>query len=370
MEELRQQDSFCNIPASNPLKNHPSSPDQNEAEGGPITLSTYLATFKETKIQIFNSSDRIKWLGYMLRQLSESDLPDKELIEQYLRHMYRRMCKATSVENAYQAIICFVHFLQNTSTRSLKEISRDDLEAFIEHEQDRGLKITTVKAKLVLLRAFIRFHIDKGELPHELLGRRIMIKLPDTLPRAIDPQDLKRLLAAIDNIRDRALLLLLLRTGMRIGELLSTKMVDLHMTDKKIMIYQAMKTGTGRVVYYSDDARVALDDWLKQRDKKVQLLFYVRRGRMMSYGCAREIFMKYVHKAGLSDKGYSLHRLRHTFASELLNAGMRLECLQKLLGHTSVEVTRRYARLTDKTREEEYFKAMERIERGDLDGHY
>jgi len=79
---------------------------------------------------------------------------------------------------------------------------------------------------------------------------------------------------------------------------------------------------------------------------------------------------KYLRKAGLADKGYSLHCLRHTFASELLNAGMRLECLQKLLGHTSVEVTRRYARLTDKTREEEYFKAMAKIEKGEIDGHY
>jgi integrase len=62
--------------------------------------------------------------------------------------------------------------------------------------------------------------------------------------------------------------------------------------------------------------------------------------------------------------------MRHTCASELLNAGMRLECLQKLLGHTNAEITRRYARLTDKTREEEYFKAMERIERGEIDGDY
>jgi integrase len=75
-------------------------------------------------------------------------------------------------------------------------------------------------------------------------------------------------------------------------------------------------------------------------------------------------------KAGLTHKGYSLHALRHTFASELLNAGMRIECLQPLMGHTSLDVTRRYARLTDKTREEEYFRAMSVIERGEIDGHY
>ena len=69
-------------------------------------------------------------------------------------------------------------------------------------------------------------------------------------------------------------------------------------------------------------------------------------------------------KAGVADKGYSLHCLRHSFATEMLNAGMRLEVLQKLLGHTSIEVTRRYARLSDQTREKEYFRAMEIIEKG------
>ncbi len=68
--------------------------------------------------------------------------------------------------------------------------------------------------------------------------------------------------------------------------------------------------------------------------------------------------------------GYTIHCLRHTFASELLNAGMRLECLQPLLGHASLEVTRRYARLTDRTREEEYFRAMAIIEKGVTGGHY
>jgi site-specific recombinase XerD len=62
--------------------------------------------------------------------------------------------------------------------------------------------------------------------------------------------------------------------------------------------------------------------------------------------------------------------MRHTFATDLLNAGMRLECLQQLLGHSSIEVTRIYARLSDATREDEYFKAMEKIERGQSDEYH
>jgi site-specific recombinase XerD len=81
-------------------------------------------------------------------------------------------------------------------------------------------------------------------------------------------------------------------------------------------------------------------------------------------------FKKYLTRAKLTEKGYTVHCLRHTYASELLNAGMRLECLQKLMGHQDIEVTGHYARLTDKTRKEEYFRAMEKIEKGEIDGDY
>jgi len=124
------------------------------------------------------------------------------------------------------------------------------------------------------------------------------------------------------------------------------------------------------VVYLSDDARSALRKWFKQRDSHKEFVFYACGRDTMTYQGARAMLCKYLKQGGLVDKGYTLHCLRHTFASELLNAGMRLECLQQLLGHSSIEMTRHYARLTDKTREEEYFRAMSIIERGEIDGHY
>ena len=90
----------------------------------------------------------------------------------------------------------------------------------------------------------------------------------------------------------------------------------------------------------------------------------------MSYSTARSSFAECLKKARLVRKGYTLHRLRHTFASELLCAGMPLESLQVLMGHSDIEVTRRYARLTDKTLQKDYFEAMKTIERGEIDGSY
>ena len=191
------------------------------------------------------------------------------------------------------------------------------------------------------------------------------LKLPDILPRAIDHDNLSRLICVIDHPRDRALILLLLRTGMRIGELLNTRAADVDLSEQKILIYQAEKTAVGRVVYYSTDAHKALLGWLRYRDPSKDYLFYAQGRSRLSYESARMVFKKYLQAAGLEHSGYTLHCLRHTFATDLLNAGMRLECLQVLLGHTNLEVTRRYARLSDKTREEEYFTAMVRIEMGD-----
>jgi integrase len=202
------------------------------------------------------------------------------------------------------------------------------------------------------------------------LKRRIKLKLPDALPRAINPTDVRKFLSVIDDIRDRALFLLLLRTGMRIGEALGLRLNDLDIRDRKIYLFEGEKNSMGRVLYLSDDSLFAIKLWLKRRDKSKEFIFYGQGNRGICYSTGRNRFVTYLAKAGLDQKGYTVHCLRHTFASELLNAGMRLECLQQLLGHQDIEVTRRYARLTDKTREQEYFQAMSLIEKGGIDGNY
>ena len=86
--------------------------------------------------------------------------------------------------------------------------------------------------------------------------------------------------------------------------------------------------------------------------------------------CGSATDISVLKAAGIEHKGYTLHCLRHTFATELLNADMGLECLQQLMGHKCIEMTRRYARLTDRTREDQYFKAMSIIERQNHEEHH
>lgn len=191
-----------------------------------------------------------------------------------------------------------------------------------------------------------------------------------TLPRAIEPDDVKRLLRKRFTPRDKCMILMLLRSGMRICELLALKLQDINLKDRTLIIYESAKNGKERVAYISDDAYKAIKKWVKVRNPQKKYLLYSRYGAIMSYENARSSFIKCLRKTGLVRKGYTLHCLRHTFASELLSAGMSLESLQILMGHSHIEVTRRYARLTDKTLEKDYFQAMEKIERGDIDGSY
>jgi integrase/recombinase XerD len=298
-----------------------------------------------------------KMLDTLLAKLSQKDIIGIDHAKEYLRHKYRQNCKANTLKNDFSTITLFLSYLIRCGKSELHQIGRQDLESFVEHEQDRGLKIVSVSNRLGSLYAFLRYLIEHDLADAQLLTRKIKLKVPDALPRAMDPEDVQYLLTVLDDVRNRAMILLLLRSGMRIGELLNTKVIDVHLTDKKIMIYEGEKNRKGRAVCISDDACQALQDWFDKRDSQKQYLFYAQGRDNMSYNNARVIFKKYLTRAGLEHKDYSLHCLRHTFATELLN-----ECLQQLLGHSSLEMTLRYARLSDKTREHEYFKAMAIIE--------
>jgi integrase/recombinase XerD len=306
----------------------------------------------------------------ILQKLSCIELPAKDHLERYMQHKWRLNHKPRTLASSFTSVVFFLEFYGKSGKREIGEMERADLEAFIEQEQDRGLRISTVRTRLACIIAFLHFLMEQDIVPGSLLKRGIKLKLPEVLPRAMNPADVRRLLYVIEDIRDRALFLLLLRTGMRIGEALGLRLNDLDVKGRKVHLYEGEKNSMGRVVYLSEDALFAIKLWLRRRNKDKEFVFYGQSNGHLCYSTGRYLFMKYIKKAGLDQKGYTVHCLRHTFASELLNAGMRLECLQQLLGHQDIEVTRRYARLTDTTREEEYFRAMAVIEKGGINGDY
>jgi integrase/recombinase XerD len=345
------------------LKDHFQDLEHQGTSGAPFSLLvTVPGNSKSPNLEDSISGGRRQSVQRIFQRVERKQLPAKEHFLKFLYQKYQRNCKFKTLSNYCAAVTAFLRFLEQSGKCRLDQLDKQDLEAFIEHEQDRGLKPASLRLRVVCIRSFLQYLLDAEEICPQILRRKIQIKLPKALPRAMDPVDVKRLLATVHDVRDRAMILVMLRTGLRIGEVLGLKVADLQMADRKVLIYEGEKNHIGRVVCLSTDAHEALQQWLFIRDPTIEILFYSRRRRSMAYTTARALFIEYLEKAGLSHKRHTLHSLRHTFATELLNAGMRLECLQQLLGHSSLEMTLRYARLSDKTREEEYFKAMAIIE--------
>jgi len=308
-------------------------------------------------------SDKRRLLDRWTRRIKTSHLPGNNLAVDHLQEKYIKNLSLQTINNSGDAILPFLYFLDKQGCTILT-LTRRDIGAFVEHEQDRGLKATSISCHLKTIYAFIKYLIRKGVIDSEIMKHKFRIQEPDALPKAIPYEDIESIFNAVTNIRNRALLMLLYRTGMRIGELLEVKLEDIVLPDQKILIYVGSKNYEGREVYYSSDAEQALKHWLRTRDKTKRYLFYGRLDKPLSYVAAWKVMKKTLERAGLSDKGYSLHHLRHTFATEMINNGMRVEVLQQILGHQDIEMTLRYARLSDKRIEEDYYRAMAVIQKG------
>ena len=190
--------------------------NDQRAEFLPSIILPEIYRTKSGKVVYPRHTQEEKALHWTLERLAGWDLPGKEHVEEYFRSMYRRNFRPRTYASALNAIYDFLSGVQASGKTCLKEITKRDIEAFIEHEQDRHLMLSTVRTKLHCVNAFLGYAIDTGAVGAEVLARRIRLKKPETLPRAMDPDDVRQFISGIDNPRDRAMILVLLRTGMRI----------------------------------------------------------------------------------------------------------------------------------------------------------
>lgn len=237
-------------------------------------------------------------------RLNESGLLGADHAAEYVYDKYIRDLSTSNIKQSGSVILYFLRYLGRAGT-NLYVLTRQDISKFVEYEQDRGQKTQSVVNYLRILYAFIAYLVEKGIPSDAVMERKIRIKLPEALPRAITPEDLQCLFRAISSERDRALILLLLRTGMRIGELLKVQLSDISLSERKIMIYVGEKNFQGRAVYYSEDAEQALKKWLKIRSSYSPVLFPGRSvGGSISYVTALKAMQNILARAALSDKGY------------------------------------------------------------------
>ncbi len=187
---------------------------------------------------------------------------------------------------------------------------------------------------------------------------RISLRLPKPLPRHLKDDQVTRLFAVIRDPRDRAMFMLMLRCGLRVQEVAELTVDAVEYGRIQIFVFHG-KGAKDRVVYMSDDARSALMAYLEKRSSKARALFLVQKGPMrgkpLSVRGIQKRMESYARKSGLR---VSCHRLRHTMATQLLNADADLATIQDLLGHGQITTTQRYCRVANLKVQRDYYKAM------------
>ena len=307
-----------------------------------------------------------------VRRTIEEKMPScarEELLGFYLS-MKRQGLRAGTMRAHVSGLKQFVEWYLDPSRGGewpgWKNITTQDIYGHMDHMMGRGLKACSVRKVMFDLSAFFTYLVDDGQMEESPCREGMFVKADKPLPRAMTLEDLDAFTEALEGAPafDRAAMLTLLRTGMRVGELMGVRVGDVDMEDMSIRLYVGEKNRLGRVVYFTDDAREALRDWMKERMSTgvdSEYLFAKKRG-LLSYSGMRYVFGVNLERAGLKGK-YSPHSLRHTFATLLANEGMDVMYLQRLMGHDSLQSTMRYIVVDEKEAHEEYYRLIEKIER-------
>lgn len=214
------------------------------------------------------------------------------------------------------------------------------------------LKATTVRRRLIALKRFFDFAERQSYIHENPAGNLVAPGLPKRLPKYLSEKEMHKLLNSLpyedhEDLRNMVIIKLLYYTGMRIGEVQMLNEENILWDSRQLLVRG--KGDKERLIPINQKLMEMLENWAEVRVSLPFLKspsFFIslgrnHRGKRISYGAMRQIVKRILQEAGLGD--YSPHKLRHTFATQLLDKGAPLEQISKLLGHSRLDTTLIYA---------------------------
>jgi len=276
-----------------------------------------------------------------------------ELIR-YRRALKRKNYSPHTVKSYINILGQFIKWL----SVPLSEVTRNEIGTYVDHLLRKRRMPKTITCHLQTIRLFFDYLMNEEGRSMVNPVTRISLRLPKPLPRHLKDDQVRRLFDGITDLRDRAMFMLMLRCGLRVQEVAELTVDAIEYGKRQIFVFHG-KGAKDRVVYMSDDARSVLLAYLAKRSSKARRLFLVQKGPMrgkpLSVRGIQKRIEYYARESGLN---VSCHRLRHTMATQLLNADADLATIQDLLGHGQITTTQRYCRIANLKVQRDYYKAM------------
>lgn len=234
---------------------------------------------------------------------------------------------------------------------------------YIDYMLEKQMVPRTINCHLSSIRRFYDYLKDEEDFAIENpVVAGLMLRESHPLPRYLPDAELETFLNSVVSIRDFAMFMLMLRCGLRVQEVANLTLDVVDYRRSQILV-KAGKGGKDRMVYISNDAAVALAKYLRERPAtKEKQIFLAEKGRCKGNPISVRAIQKrveyYAKKSGVP---VTCHRLRHTMATQLLNADADIVSIQEILGHTKIKTTQRYSKLLNFKAQRDYFQAMETV---------
>jgi integrase/recombinase XerD len=299
--------------------------------------------------------------------------------ERYLDHLVVERGLSENTLAAYRRDLRrYIAFLDRRRVRRPDAVEEATIRSFVASlsasthgPEGKPYRAASVARALSAVRSFHRFLLREGITERDPAAVVPQPRLPRSLPRPLPVEEVRRLLEAPDEdsatgLRDRAIMELLYGSGLRISELTGLDVDDVDLEEGSLRVLG--KGGKEREVPLGSFGRDAVGTYLTRGrpalatgDGRGALFLNARGGRLSRQSCARSLG-RYVRQAGI-ERRVTLHTLRHSFATHLLEGGADVRVVQELLGHASVTTTQIYTLVTSQHLREVYETSHPRARR-------
>jgi integrase/recombinase XerD len=279
------------------------------------------------------------------------NLPDP-LIDGFLQAISAMRASSLNTLSAYRQDLLDCQAGLEVRAKTLTTCNIDDLRGVVVWWHQRDLKPRSVARRLSALRQFMGWAVEDGIRQDDPTTWLDNPSLPVSVPKSLSEMEIIQLLKMATMLKPKlaslqalAMLEILYATGLRVSELVSLLVVQFRRNPKTILVKG--KGGRERMVPLGETARMAAVRWIKCRDAnpafvQSDYMFPVRGGGPMSRHQFASLLKKLALAAGIEVGRVSPHKLRHSFATHMLNRGADLRSLQSLLGHADISTTQIY----------------------------
>lgn len=256
--------------------------------------------------------------------------------------------KATNTTKA--TYICILEdFIKSIKADTVSDLDILMIDNFIDTLSLKNYKPKTIKNKIVVIRSFIKFLYSKNLIDI----RPEAIEIPRTVEveaNFLDEEEQSALINSAKNLRDKALIMTILSSGLRASEILNLKEDDLY---RRSLIVSRGKGGKPRVTFIDPLTEKSIREYHHKREVDSVFVFTNSFGKPLSRQYLSRMISETALRAGIK-KRVSAHTLRHSFATNMLRKGARIEDVQPLMGHSNISTTRLYMHFTNEYLRERY----------------